>query len=83
MVSSLYFFMLMQSLISLSCFHLMVTKSSSSTQPLCYNNQSSVLLKFNQGFLTGQHASDDPSAYPKVAAWKCEGKGCDCCSWMS
>ena len=58
--------MLMHSLISLSCFHLMVSNSSSSTQSLCNNNQSSVLLEFKQSFLIGQHAFDDPSAYPKL-----------------
>ena len=71
----------MHSPISLSCFHLMVTNSSSSTQPLCDNNQSSVLLEFKQSFLIGQHASDDPSAYPNAAAWKSEGDGRYCCSW--
>ncbi|KAJ9685597.1 hypothetical protein PVL29_017582 [Vitis rotundifolia] len=55
----------------------MVTKSSSSTQPLFDNNQSSVFLEFKQSFLIGQHASDEPSAYPKVSAWKCEGEECD------
>ncbi|KAJ9685608.1 hypothetical protein PVL29_017590 [Vitis rotundifolia] len=68
----------------------MVTNSSSSTQPLCDNKQSSVLLEFKQSsvliefkqsFLIDQHASDDPSASPKVAAWKCECEGSDCCSW--
>ncbi|KAJ9679020.1 hypothetical protein PVL29_021054 [Vitis rotundifolia] len=34
-----------------------------------------------QSFLIGQRASDDPSAYPKVAAWKSEGDDSDCCSW--
>ena len=71
----------MHSPISLSCFHLMVTNSSSSTQPLCDNNQSSVLLEFKQSFLIGQHASDDPSAYPNAAAWKSEGNGRYCWSW--
>ena len=80
-VSSLYLFVLMHSLISLLCFHLMVTNSSSSMQPLCDNKLSSVLLQFKQSFLIDQHASDDPSASPKVAAWKCECEGSDCCSW--
>ena len=80
-VSSLYLLKLMHSPISLSCFHLMVTNSSSSTQPLCDNNQSSVLLEFKQSFLIGQHASDDPSAYLNAAAWKSEGDGRYCCSW--
>ena len=71
----------MHSLISLSCFHMIVTNSSSSTQPLGDNKQSSVLLEFKQSFLIDQHASDDPSASPKVAAWKCECEGSDCCSW--
>ncbi|KAJ9682390.1 hypothetical protein PVL29_018330 [Vitis rotundifolia] len=44
----------------------MVTNSSSSTQSLCNNNQSSVLLEFKQSFLIGQHAFDDASAYPKL-----------------
>ncbi|CBI35193.3 unnamed protein product, partial [Vitis vinifera] len=35
-------------------------------QSLCNNNQSSVLLEFKQSFLIGQHAFDDPSAYPKL-----------------
>ncbi|RVW67862.1 hypothetical protein CK203_063360 [Vitis vinifera] len=45
------------------------------------------LLPFKQSFLIDGHASDDPSAYPKVAMWKShregegEGKGSDCCSW--
>ena len=77
MVSYLYLFMLMHSLFSLSCFNLMVTHSSSSMQPLCDNSQSSVFLEFKQSFLIDQHASDDPSAYRKVAAWKCEGEGSD------
>ncbi|RVW40782.1 hypothetical protein CK203_080710 [Vitis vinifera] len=52
----------------------MVTHSSSSMQPLCDNSQSSVFLEFKQSFLIDQHASDDPSAYRKVAAWICEGE---------
>ncbi|KAJ9686881.1 hypothetical protein PVL29_015650 [Vitis rotundifolia] len=80
MVSSVYLFMLVHSLILLLCFHLMVTNSTSSMQPLCDDNESSALLEFKQSFVIAQHASDDPFAYPKVATWKSE-EGSDCCSW--
>ena len=46
-------------------------------QPLCHDSESSALLQFKQSFLIDEHASDDPSAYRKVAAWKCEGEGSD------
>ena len=52
--------------------------------PLCHDNESSVLIQFKQSFLIDEHASSDPSAYPKVAMWKSqgeEGEGSDCCSW--
>ncbi|KAL6330434.1 hypothetical protein AAG906_040364 [Vitis piasezkii] len=80
MVSSVYLFMLVHSLILLLCFHLMVTNSTSSMQSLCDDNESSALLEFKQTFVISQHASDDPFAYPKVATWKSE-EGSDCCSW--
>ncbi|KAJ9686888.1 hypothetical protein PVL29_015657 [Vitis rotundifolia] len=62
----------------------MVANSSSSMQqPLCHDSESSALLQFKQSFSIDEHASDDPSAYPKVAMWKShrEGEGSDCCSW--
>ena len=81
MVSSLYPFMSVNSLILILCFHLMMINSTSSTQPLCDDNESSALLKFKQNFVIAQHSSNDPFAYPKDATWKSEGKGSDCCSW--
>ncbi|KAJ9678825.1 hypothetical protein PVL29_020889 [Vitis rotundifolia] len=62
----------------------MVANSSSfMQQPLCHDSESSALLQFKHSFLIDGHASDDPSAYPKVAMWKShgEGEGNDCCSW--
>ncbi|KAJ9678799.1 hypothetical protein PVL29_020865 [Vitis rotundifolia] len=64
----------------------MVANSSSfMQQPLCHDSESSALLQFKQSFLIDGHASDDPSAYPKVAMWKShgegEGEGSNCCSW--
>ncbi|KAJ9686887.1 hypothetical protein PVL29_015656 [Vitis rotundifolia] len=60
----------------------MVANSSSSVQqPLCHDSESSALLQFKQSFLIDEHASSDPSAYPKVAMWKSHGEGSDCCSW--
>ena len=81
MVSSLYLFMLVNSLILILCFHLMMINSTSSTQPLCDDNESSALLKFKQNFVIAQHSSNDPFAYPKAATWKSEGEGSDCWSW--
>ena len=74
----------MRFLLLLSSFYLMVTNSfSSMQQPLCHDSESSALLQFKQSFLIDEHASDDPSAYPKFAMWKShgEGEGSDCCSW--
>ncbi|RVW37573.1 Receptor like protein 42 [Vitis vinifera] len=66
----------------------MVTNSSSAMhQPLCHDSEGSALLQFKQSFLIDEHASGDPSAYPKVAMWKSHGEGegeregSDCCSW--
>ncbi|XP_034700975.1 receptor-like protein 43 [Vitis riparia] len=54
-------------------------------QPLCHDSEGSALLQFKQSFLIDEHASGDPSAYPKVAMWKSHGEGerqgSDCCSW--
>ncbi|KAJ9686892.1 hypothetical protein PVL29_015661 [Vitis rotundifolia] len=71
-------------LLLLSSFYLIVANSSSSMQqPLCHDSESSALLQFKQSFSIDEHASYDPSAYPKVAMWKShrEGEGSDCCSW--
>ncbi|KAJ9686883.1 hypothetical protein PVL29_015652 [Vitis rotundifolia] len=62
----------------------MVSNSSSSVQqPLCHDSENFALLQFKQSFLIDEHASNDPSAYPKVAMWNShgEGEGSDCRSW--
>ncbi|XP_034700983.1 receptor like protein 27-like [Vitis riparia] len=86
MGSALYVFMFVRFLLFLSSFYLMVTNSSSSMhRPLCHDSEGSALLQFKQSFLIDEHASGDPSAYPKVAMWKSHGEGeregSDCCSW--
>ncbi|KAL6330041.1 hypothetical protein AAG906_039958 [Vitis piasezkii] len=86
MGSTLYLFMFMRFLLLLTSFYLMVANSSSAMrQPLCHDSESSALLQFKQSFLIDERASDDPSAYPKVATWKSHGEGegeeSDCCSW--
>ena len=52
-------------------------------QPFCRDSESSALLQFKQSFLMDEHASIEPSAYPKVASWKSheEGEGSDYCLW--
>ncbi|KAL7168614.1 hypothetical protein ACSBR2_038950 [Camellia fascicularis] len=65
-------------------FHLfiMLTNSSSSTQPLCPEDESSSLLQFKHSFFINKFASGDPSAYSKVESWKkFKGKSGDYCSW--
>ncbi|KAJ9685605.1 hypothetical protein PVL29_017589 [Vitis rotundifolia] len=57
------------------CKRRILTKKPHHSQVLSYPR----ILQ--QSFLIGQHASDDPSAQLKVAAWKSEGDGSDCCSW--
>ncbi|XP_059596908.1 receptor like protein 27 [Vitis vinifera] len=86
MGSALYVFMFVRFLLFLSSFYLMVTNSSSSMhRPLCHDSEGSALLQFKQSFLIDEHASGNPSAYPKVAMWKSHGEGeregSDCCSW--
>ena len=79
----------MRFLLLLSSFYLMVANSSSSSsssmqKTLCLDSESSALLQFKQSFLIDEYASDDPSAYPKVATWKAYkegGEGSDCCLW--
>ncbi|KAA8538341.1 hypothetical protein F0562_027836 [Nyssa sinensis] len=74
--------MLMHLLFLLSCSHLFIlTNASSSTQPLCHEEESSALWQFKQSFSISEHASDDPSAYPKVASWKLQGESNDRCLW--
>ncbi|KAA8524841.1 hypothetical protein F0562_011264 [Nyssa sinensis] len=74
--------MLMRLLFLLSCFHLFIlTNSSSSTHPLCHEDESSALWQFKESFSISEHASDDPSAYPKVASWKLQGESNNCCLW--
>ncbi|KAA8538340.1 hypothetical protein F0562_027837 [Nyssa sinensis] len=74
--------MLMHLLFLLSCSHLFIlTNSSSSTQPLYHEDESSALWQFKESFSISEHASDDPSAYPKVASWKLQGESNDCCLW--
>ena len=76
MGSTLCLFMFMRFLLLLSSFYPMVANSSSfMQQPLCHDSESSALLQFKQSFLIDGHASDDPSAYPKVAMWKSHGEG--------
>ncbi|KAM7477948.1 hypothetical protein LguiA_026161 [Lonicera macranthoides] len=58
----------------------MVTKSYSSAQPLCHNNEHAALIQFKQSLSLCENASGDPSAYPKVASWKLE-RDSDCCTW--
>ncbi|KAA8524854.1 hypothetical protein F0562_011277 [Nyssa sinensis] len=49
--------------------------------PLCHEDESSALWQFKQSFSISEHASRDPSAYPKVASWKLQGESNDCCLW--
>ncbi|KAM7477949.1 hypothetical protein LguiA_026162 [Lonicera macranthoides] len=58
----------------------MVTKSYSSAQPLCHNNEHAALIQFKQSLSLRENASRDPLAYPKVASWKLE-RDSDCCTW--
>ncbi|KAI8566141.1 hypothetical protein RHMOL_Rhmol02G0016500 [Rhododendron molle] len=66
----------------LCCFNLVIlTYSSSSTQPLCHENESKDLLQFKHNFVIDKSASLDPSAYPKLESWKLlDGKSNGCCS---
>ncbi|XP_058202579.1 receptor-like protein 7 [Rhododendron vialii] len=67
----------------LCCFNLVIlTYSSSSTQPLCHENESRALLQFKHNFVINKFASVGPSAYPKLESWKLlDGKNNGCCSW--
>ncbi|KAI8566573.1 hypothetical protein RHMOL_Rhmol02G0051100 [Rhododendron molle] len=67
----------------LCCFNLViVTYSSSSTQPLCHENDSKALLQFKHNFVIDKLASFDLSAYPKLESWKLlDGKSNGYCSW--
>ncbi|XP_058202182.1 receptor-like protein 7 isoform X1 [Rhododendron vialii] len=67
----------------LCCFNLIIlTYSSSSTQPLCHENESKALLQFKHNFFIDKFASVGPSAYPKLESWKLlGGKSDGCCSW--
>ncbi|XP_058202582.1 receptor-like protein 7 [Rhododendron vialii] len=67
----------------LCCFNLIIlTYSSSSTWPLCHENESKALLQFKHNFVIDKLASVDASAYPKLESWKLlDGKSNGCCSW--
>ncbi|XP_058202185.1 receptor-like protein 7 [Rhododendron vialii] len=68
----------------LCCFNLVIllTYSSSSTRPLCHENESKALLQFKHNFVIDKLASVDPFAYPKLESWKLlDGKSNSCCSW--
>ncbi|KAM7481225.1 hypothetical protein LguiB_005808 [Lonicera macranthoides] len=81
MASSFYLFLFMRLLFLLHTFHpIMVTKSYSSSQPLCHNNEHAALIQFKQSLSIRRFASGDPFAYPKVASWKL-GRDSDCCTW--
>lgn len=61
---------------------IILTYSSSSTQPLCHENESKALLQFKHNFVIDKLASVGPSAYPKLESWKVlGGKSDGCCSW--
>ncbi|KAL9457329.1 hypothetical protein AB3S75_006387 [Citrus x aurantiifolia] len=62
-------------------FHLAIAHFISSIQPLCHHHERSALLNFKESLVINQTASSYPSAYPKVATWKPDGKNRDCCSW--
>lgn len=62
-------------------FHLAIAHFISSIQPLCHHHECSALLNFKESLVINQTASSYPSAYPKVATWKPDGKNRDCCSW--
>ncbi|XP_062009201.1 receptor-like protein 7 [Rosa rugosa] len=54
------------------------------TQTLCHDDERSALLQFKASFTIDKSASQDPSAYPKVAHWsRLEGdpQRSNCCSW--
>ncbi|KAI8567195.1 hypothetical protein RHMOL_Rhmol02G0101700 [Rhododendron molle] len=67
----------------LCCFNLIIlTHSSSSTQPSCHENESKALLQFKHNFVINKFASFDPSASQKLESWKqLDGKSNGCCSW--
>uniref|UniRef100_A0A6N2MMZ6 Uncharacterized protein n=1 Tax=Salix viminalis TaxID=40686 RepID=A0A6N2MMZ6_SALVM len=71
----------MFSLLLLLFIHLRACHSSPSMHPLCHDEESHALLQFKQSLAINESASDDPSAYPKVASWKVDGESRDCCSW--
>ncbi|KAJ4728611.1 Receptor-like protein [Melia azedarach] len=60
-------------LVLLSLFHL--------TLAGCHDNERYVLLQFKQSLVINHSASDDPSAYPKVASWNSDKKNSNCCLW--
>ncbi|XP_058202576.1 receptor-like protein 7 [Rhododendron vialii] len=67
---------------SVNIFNLIILTYSSSTQPLCHENESKALLQFKHNFVIDKFASVDPSAYPKLESWKLlDGKSNGCCSW--
>lgn len=61
--------------------HLTVAHVTSSVQLLCHDDERSGLLQFKDSLIVDKSASEDPSAYPKVASWSLEEENSDCCSW--
>nr|TKS18301.1 hypothetical protein D5086_0000005500 [Populus alba] len=53
----------------------------SSGHPACHGEERSALLQFKESFIIRRSASKFPFAYPKVASWKLDGNGSDCCLW--
>ena len=71
--------MLMRLLYILPLFHLI--HSFPSKQPLCHDDESSVLLQFKKSFIINKSVSlYDPIANHRVETWTLEGENSDCCS---
>ncbi|CAK7357321.1 unnamed protein product [Dovyalis caffra] len=49
--------------------------------PASHPEECSALLQFQDSFIINRYASRVPSADPKVASWKLEENGSDCCLW--
>nr|XP_034889309.1 receptor-like protein 6 [Populus alba] len=66
-------------LLMFSPFQIMLAYSSG--HPACHGEERSALLQFKESFIIRRSASKFPFAYPKVASWKLDGNGSDCCLW--
>ena len=60
---------------------LLLTCFFSCVQSFCLNHERIALLELRDSFTIAEHASGDPSSYPKVASWTTEKNNSDCCLW--